>query len=86
VSAVPRPTTKLTAEQRRLLEVAVKTARERKVQMQELDQEIWDAALAARRAGVPDDLLCDETGLSRATMNRRFGNRKAIEQEAATDE
>lgn len=81
MTTVPRPTTKLTDEQRRLLEVAVKTARELKEQMQELDQKIWDAALAARRAGVPDELLCDETGLSRATLNRRFGNRKA-----ATDE
>lgn len=86
MTAVPRPTTKLTDEQRELLAIAVKTARELKEQMQELDQKIWDAALAARRAGVPDDLLCDETGLSRATLNRRFGNRKAIEQEASTDE
>lgn len=81
MTAVPRPTTKLTDEQRRLLDEAVKTARELKAQMQEMDQRIWNAALAARRAGVPDDLLCEETGLSRATLNRRFGNRKA-----ATDE
>jgi hypothetical protein len=81
VTTVPRPTTKLTDEQQRLLDEAVKTARELKAQIQELDQRIWDAALAARRAGVPDDLLCDETGLSRATLNRRFGNRKAIERD-----
>jgi hypothetical protein len=77
VTPVPRPITKLTDEQRRLLNEAVKTARELKPQMQDLDQKIWDKALAARRAGVPDELLCDETGLSRATLNRRFGNRKA---------
>ncbi len=77
MTTVPRPTTKLTDEQRRLLEVAVETARELKERMAEMDQQIWNAALAARRAGVPDDLLCEETGLSRATLNRRFGNRKS---------
>jgi hypothetical protein len=81
VTTVPRPITKLTDEQRRLLDEAVKTAHELKAQMQELDQKIWDAALAARKAGVPDELLCDETGLSRATLNRRFGNRKSAADE-----
>jgi hypothetical protein len=84
VTAVPRPITKLTDEQQRLLDAAKETARDRRAKMQEMDQEIWDAALAARRAGVPDELLCDETGLSRATLNRRFGNRKAAGDEAAT--
>lgn len=71
MTAVPRPTTKLNDEQRRLLDVAVESARNAR----SADQAAWNAALAARRAGVPDELLCDETGLSRATLNRKYGPR-----------
>jgi hypothetical protein len=79
VTAVPRPTTKLTDEQRRLLEVAVEAAREKmraQDRVNELDEIQWQRALEARRAGVPDELLCDETGLSRATLNRKYGPRR----------
>lgn len=71
MTAVPRPITKLTDEQRELLAKAVESARSFRAS----EQQAWDDALAARRAGVPDELLCDETGLSRATLNRRYGKR-----------
>lgn len=73
MTAVPRPITKLTDEQRRLLAVAVESARK----FREAEQKAWDDAIVARKAGVPDEMLCDETGLSRATLNRRFGPRPA---------
>jgi hypothetical protein len=72
VTAVPRPTTKLTDEQRRLLDQAVESAQT----YRDAEQKAWDDAIAARRAGVPDELLCDETGLSRATLNRKYGPRR----------
>jgi hypothetical protein len=75
VTAVPRPTTKLTDEQRRLLAQAVESAKT----YRDADQKAWSDAIAARQAGVPDDLLCDETGLSRATLNRRYGPRRRPE-------
>jgi len=34
--------------------------------------------LRARVAGVPDEVLCDQTEESRATLNRRYGPRKAM--------
>jgi hypothetical protein len=77
---VPRPITELTDEQRSLLALAVESAQQfRQVEQtyRQAEQEAWDAAVAARRAGVPDETLCDETGLSRATLNRRFGTRRA---------
>jgi hypothetical protein len=73
VIRVPRPITELTDEQRSLLALAVESART----FRDAEQKAWDAAVAARRAGVPDETLCDETGLSRATLNRRFGTRRA---------
>lgn len=72
MTAVPRPTTKLTDEQRRLLEAAVESAQN----FRTAEQKAWDDAIAARRAGVPDELLCEETGLSRATLNRKYGPRR----------
>lgn len=72
MTAVPRPTTELTDEQRRLLAVAVESAQK----FRTAEQQAWDDAIAARSAGVPDELLCDETGLSRATLNRKYGPRR----------
>lgn len=71
MTVVPRPITELTDEQRRLLAVAVESARK----FRESEQAAWDDAVAARTAGVPDELLCKETGLSRATLNRKYGPR-----------
>lgn len=71
MTLVPRPTTKLTDEQRRLLDVAKESAQTYRT----AEQQAWNDAIAARQAGVPDEMLCDETGLSRATLNRRYGPR-----------
>jgi predicted phage gp36 major capsid-like protein len=72
VTAVPRPTTKLTDEQRRLLDQAVESAKSSRA----AEQRAWEDAIAARNAGVPDEMLCDETGLSRSTLNRKYGPRR----------
>jgi hypothetical protein len=78
VTNVPRPLTKLTQEQQKLLAEAVRKA-QRSVQAQEradtVKEDAWQSLLAARNAGVPDDLLCKQTGFSRATLNRKFGTR-----------
>ena len=76
MTTVPRPTTKLTDEQRRLLDVAVESAKTSRT----AEQRAWDDALAARNAGVPDELLCDETGLSRSTLNRKYGPRRDVDE------
>ncbi|MFI7547189.1 hypothetical protein [Actinoplanes sp. NPDC049599] len=72
MTAVPRPVTKLTDEQRRLLDEAVKAAAESR----KATETAWERIITARAAGVPDELLCDETGFSRATLNRRYGRRR----------
>lgn len=77
-----RPATVLTEEQEILLSQAEEAFR----QARAAEEEMWAGVLAARKGGVPDLVLCQETGISRATLNRRFGNRKADEQEAAADE
>lgn len=76
MTAVPRPTTKLTDEQRRLLDQAVESANT----YRDSEKQAWEDALAARKAGVPDELLCDETGLSRATLNRKYGPRREVDE------
>lgn len=43
----------------------------------EADRKLWEAVESARAAGVPDVLLCERTGVSRATLNRRLGPRKS---------
>lgn len=78
MTTVPRPITKLTDEQRRLLDVAVESARksgESTLRAAADKEGAWRDIITARGAGVPDDLLCRETGFSRATLNRRFGAR-----------
>lgn len=78
MTAVPRPVTKLTDDQRKLLAEAIKAAAESDRAEREAEQikdAAWQAILAARNAGVPDDLLCKQTGFSRATLNRKFGTR-----------
>lgn len=77
---VPRPLTKLTDEQQALLAAAVKAAEksdEASRRAEQVKDDAWQAILEARNAGVPDDLLCKQTGFSRATLNRRFGTRPA---------
>jgi hypothetical protein len=78
VTAVPRPVTKLTDDQQKLLAAAIKAAEESDKAQREADEikeAAWQAILAARAAGVPDELICDETGFSRATLNRKYGKR-----------
>lgn len=77
---VPRPLTKLTAEQQALLAAAVKGAQKSDESQRRADadkDDAWQKILVARNAGVPDDLLCKRTGFSRATLVRKFGNRSA---------
>ncbi|GLY21713.1 hypothetical protein [Micromonospora sp. NBRC 101691] len=68
---VIRPKTQHTEEQRALLAAAVKAARE----ADEAEERAWQAINEARKAGVLDTVLCDQTGRSRATLNRKFGPR-----------
>ncbi len=78
MTAVPRPVTRLTDEQQVLFEKAKKVAADAKKMSEDAEaktQEAWEAIVEARAGGVPDELLCDETGFSRATLNRRFGKR-----------
>jgi hypothetical protein len=78
VTAVPRPKTKLSDDQQRLLIAAVEAAKKSDDSHQRADadeDEAWQKIVVARKAGVPDDLLCSETGFSRATLNRKYGRR-----------
>lgn len=81
MTAVPRPVTKLTDEQGKLLAEAIKAAKESnraQKQAAEIKDHAWQAILAARNAGIPDDLICKQTGFSRATLNRKFGTRPDV--------
>ncbi|WP_328339572.1 hypothetical protein [Micromonospora sp. NBC_00421] len=70
---VIRPKTQHTDEQRALLAAAVKAART----ADEAEERAWQAIKAARDAGVLDTVLCEQTGRSRATLNRKYGPRPA---------
>ena len=70
---VIRPKTQHTEEQRAALAEAVKASRE----ADEAEERAWEKIKAARDAGVLDTVLCDQTGRSRATLNRRYGPRTA---------
>ncbi|MEU8158146.1 hypothetical protein AB0B94_31210 [Micromonospora sp. NPDC048986] len=60
-------------EQRKALADATRLARKHR----QAEAAKWAGMLRARVLGVPDEVLCDETGESRATLNRRFGPRRA---------
>jgi len=84
VTIVPRPITKLSDDQQKLLDAAVKAAKKSDQSQAQADadkQTAWQAILAARAAGVPDDRLCDETGFNRSTLNRLFGSRRKDSQD-----
>ncbi|MEV1331110.1 hypothetical protein AB0J20_16210 [Micromonospora costi] len=68
-----RPKTVLDEDQRRLLAAAVTKAQA----ADKAEDETWQAIKEARDAGVPDTVLCEQTGRSRATLNRKFGPRSA---------
>ena len=79
MTAVPRPITKLTDEQRRLLDQAVEAANKKHASQEQtdaLDEAAWQRIVEARKGGVPDELLCDETWYSRASLNRKYGPRR----------
>lgn len=63
----------LTAEQEVLLRAAVCACEK----AAEAERRAWKAVEAARWSGVPDPLLCEQSGVSRATLNRKLGPRKA---------
>ena len=72
MSSVARPGWKAeTDEQRRALADAVSQARRAK----QADEAMWQAVVAARELGVPDSVICKASGVSRATLNRKFGKR-----------
>lgn len=68
---VIRPKIVLTEEQRELLAAAIEAARAADA----AEEQAWAAILRAREAGVGDIVLCEQTGRSRATLNRRYGAR-----------
>jgi predicted GIY-YIG superfamily endonuclease len=68
-----RPATVLTPHQEQQLQAAVEAGE----RADEADRKLWEVVEAARGAGVPDVLLCERTGVSRATLNRRLGPRKS---------
>lgn len=43
----------------------------------------WESLIAARSAGIPDTTLCARAEVSRATLNRKLGPRRDIEESAA---
>jgi hypothetical protein len=76
VPTVIRPTwSPETDEQRKALARAVRLAQ----QFEKAEAAMWEAIVEARKLGVPDVPLMDATGQSRATLNRRYGPRTAIE-------
>lgn len=67
-----RPVWSATEEQRNQLAHAVKTAKAAK----QMETEAWEEIRKARDLGIPDTVICEETGWSRATLNRKFGARR----------
>lgn len=78
LAAVNRPSYSGNAAQNRLLAVAIEATRNADEAQKRADwaaEHGWQAILAAREAGVPDEVICERTGWSRATLNRKFGPR-----------
>lgn len=73
MTSVIRPVTKLSDEQQALLDQAIAAAK----RADAAEDVAWQKIKAARDVGVPDTVLCERTGRSRATLNRRFGRRNA---------
>lgn len=75
MTAVIRPTwTPETEEQRQLLADALRLARK----AEQAERAMWLGVLRARLAGVADEALSNHPAVSRATLNRRYGSRKAM--------
>lgn len=78
MTAMPRPTAKLTDDQREMLAALVAQAkkfRDERQRTQATEELAWQMLIRLRQEGVADELLCEQTGFSRATLNRRFGTR-----------
>jgi hypothetical protein len=72
VATVIRPVWSAKTEaQRKALAEAVRLARK----ADEAEDAAWAAILKARELDVPDLVLCEQTGRSRATLNRKYGAR-----------
>lgn len=72
MTSMIRPTwTAENERQREALARAVQLAEKSK----EAEETMWAAIVAARNLGIPDTVLCERTGQSRATLNRKFGAR-----------
>ena len=66
-------------QENNLLEAAVKDVRFSR----ESEKKAWESVRRAREGGVPDTVLCARTEISRSTLNRVLGPRKADDQDAA---
>ena len=79
-----RPAWQGDEQQKRLLQAAVKAVR----QARSAEDAAWEAMQAARASGVPDEVLCSGTGISRSTLNRKLGKRprKAEDVESYAEE
>lgn len=62
----------------RAQEAAIEEVLESAQKAREAGERAWIAAQAAREVGVPDTVLCNRTGLNRATLNRKFGARPKL--------
>lgn len=71
VQGMIRPQRRATEEQRRQLAAAVRAAKA----ADQMEEEAWSEIKKGRDLGIPDTVLCSETGRSRATLNRKFGRR-----------
>ena len=69
---VIRPVTRLDSDQQAALDDAIEAARA----ADELEDKVWKLIEIARKKGVPDLTLCERTGRSRSTLNRKLGRRK----------
>jgi hypothetical protein len=79
---MPRPPAKLTDDQQKALAALVAQAEKFHHERQQADasEELtWQMLVSARQPGISDELLCEQTGFSRATLNRRFGPRSSEE-------
>lgn len=68
-----------TEAERKALTEAIRLAKKKN----EYEALMWAAIIKARSLGIPDPVICDQTGESRATLNRKYGPRSASKDEAS---
>jgi len=61
-----------------LVEVAdgFRQLREQDQQLREQEKRVWEKMQEARKAGIPDTILCDHAEIGRSTLNRKLGSRR----------